>query len=70
MYPQAFLEREHEFTLVAVQTWTLENVPNPTLAVCHPKPSNTHCNVYQDLLYPHLRSIAITMRVCDLQKLL
>ena len=31
---QAFLEREHEFKLVAVQTWTLEGLPNPSLAVC------------------------------------
>lgn len=30
---QAFLEREHEFKLVAVQTWTLEDVPLPCLAV-------------------------------------
>ncbi|KAL0033086.1 hypothetical protein WJX79_002182 [Trebouxia sp. C0005] len=30
---QAFLEREHEFKLVAVQTWTLENVPLPRLSV-------------------------------------
>lgn len=30
---KAFLEREHEFKLVAVQTWTSEDVPNPSLAV-------------------------------------
>ena len=34
MHLQAFLEREHEFKLVAVQTWTLEDVPTPSLAVC------------------------------------
>ena len=37
MYLQAFLVREHEFKLVAVQTWTLEDVPNSSLAVCQPK---------------------------------
>ena len=29
----AFIEREHEFKLVAVQTWTLHNDPNPCLSV-------------------------------------
>ena len=36
MYLQAFLIREHEFKLVAVQTWTFQDVLNSSLAVRQP----------------------------------
>ena len=43
----AFIEREHEFKLVAVQTWTLHNDPNSCLSVSlKAQNSIPACNVW------------------------